>query len=175
MPDLLKNPLLVVPFRYAVIGLFLYGCLFLLLYFLNHNPLVTGRPWDFGIFLIPVMIFFAIKDFKTNYNAGELRFWQGMTCGFVTYFGMALGTALFIYLFLTIADPSLLDGYIQDRVQLLIDSKEQFIEQLGEPLYHQQVEKMKNTSVVVVALDDFWKKLAIGLFLTILIAAILRK
>jgi len=175
MRDTIRNPLLVVPLRYAIIGLFLYGSLFLILYFLDHNPLVTGRPWDFGFILMPVMILFSIKDFRTNYNQGELRFWQGMTCGFVTYFGMALGAALFIYLFLTIADPAVLDGYIQDRVQLLQGSREQFIERLGEPLYHQQVEKMKNTSALVVALDDFWKKLAIGLFLTILIAAILRK
>jgi hypothetical protein len=121
------------------------------------------------------MIFFSIKDFRTNYNGGELRFWQGMTCGFVTYFGMALAVALFIYLFLSLADPAILDGYIQDRVQMLQNSKAQFIEQLGEPLYYQQLEKMKTTSALVVAVDDFWKKLAIGLFLSILIAAILRK
>ncbi len=171
----IKNPLVAVPLRYAIIGFFLYGILFLLLYFLGHNPLVIGRPWDFGFFLIPVMIFFAIKDFKTNFNQGELRFWQGMTCGFLTYATIALGTAVFIYLFLTFADPAVLEGYIEDRIQLLQNSKEQFIEQLGEPLYHEQIAKMYQTSPLVVALDDFWKKLAIGLFLTILIAAILRK
>ena len=170
-----KNPLIAVPLRYAIIGFFLYGILFLILYWLDYNPLVIGRPWDFGFFLIPVMIFFSIKDFKSNYNQGELRFWQGMTCGFITYATIALSTALFIYLFLSIADPGILEGYIQDRIQLLENSKEQFIEQLGEPLYHEQVAKMADTSALVVAVDDFWKKLAIGLFLTILIAAILRK
>lgn len=171
----IKNPLIGVPLRYATIGFFLYGILFLVLYFLDYNPLVVGRPWDFGFFLIPVMIFFSIKDFKTNYNQGELRFWQGMTTGFITYATIALGTAIFIYLFLTLADPEILQGYIQDRVQLLENNKEQFIEQLGEPLYQEQLAKMHQTSAWVVALDDFWKKLAIGLFLTILIAAILRK
>ncbi len=170
-----NNPLISVPVRYAIIGLFLYGVLFLLLYFLDYNPLVVGRPWDIGLFLIPVMIFFSIKDFKTNYNGGELRFWQGMTCGFVTYTGVALGVALFLYIFLTIADPSVLDGYIQDRIQLLEQNRAQFVEQLGEDLYQQQLVKMGGTSALVVAIDDFWKKLAIGLFLTILIAAILRK
>ena len=171
----IRNPLVAVPLRYAIIGFFLYGTLFLLLYYLDYNPLVIGRPWDFGFFLIPVMIFFSIKDYKANYNQGELRFWQGMTCGFITYATIGLSTAVFIYLFLTFADPDVLVGYIQDRIQLLENSKQQFIDQLGESLYHEQVAKMRDTSGLVVALDDFWKKLAIGLFLTILIAAIMRK
>ena len=175
MNGILKNPLIGLPFRYAFIGVFLYGTLFLLLYFMDYNPLVVGRPWDFGFLLIPVLVFFSIKDFKTNYNAGELRFWQGMTCGFFTYFLLALGASLFIYLFLSFADQELLNGYIHDRLQLLYNSKEQFIEQLGEDLYHEQVDKMSNTTAFIVALDDFWKKLVIGLFLTILISAILRK
>ena len=116
-----------------------------------------------------------MKDFKTNFNAGELRFWQGMTAGFVTYFVLAIGVALFIYLFLVFADPTILDGYIQDRIALLTASKEQFINQLGEKLYFEQIDKMNQTSAFVVAIDDFWKKLLIGLFLTILIAAVLRK
>ena len=175
MRDFFGHPLIRIPIRYSIIGIFLYGTLFLLLYFLGNNPLTVGRPWDFGFILVPLMIFFAIKDFKTNYNAGELRFWQGMTAGFVTYFVLALGVAIFIYLFLVVADTTILDGYIEDRVALLVSSKEQFISQLGEDLYHEQITKMKQTTAIVVAVDDFWKKLLIGLFLTILIAAVLRK
>ncbi|GJM29982.1 MAG: hypothetical protein DHS20C17_26170 [Cyclobacteriaceae bacterium] len=175
MNGTLKHPLIGIPIRYALVGIFLYGALFLLLYYTGHNPLVAGRPWDFGFLLIPVMIFFSLKDFKTNYNQGELRFWQGMTCGFITYLVIAVGTALFIYLFLTFADPAVLDGYIDDRIQLIESSKAQFVDQLGEELYHEQLAKMSQTSAWVVALDDFWKKVAIGLFLTILIAAVMRK
>ncbi len=90
MAELLRHPLIRVPFRYAIIGIVLYGTLFLLLYFLGYNPLVIGRPWDFGFFLIPLMVFISIKDFKSNYNDGELRFWQGMSGGFITYFFLAV-------------------------------------------------------------------------------------
>jgi hypothetical protein len=121
------------------------------------------------------MVIFAMKDFKTNYNEGELRFWQGMSSGFVTYVVLALGIALFIFIFMTIADPNILEGYIQDRIQLLEASKEQFIKQLGADLYDEQITKMNQTTALVVAIDEFWKKLVIGLFLTILIAAVLRK
>jgi hypothetical protein len=175
MTHFFRHPLVRIPIRYAIIGTFFYGTLFLLLYFLGYNPLTTGRPWDFGFLLIPLMVFFSLKDFKTNFNYGELRFWQGMTAGFVTYFVLALGVACFIYLFLEVGDSNVLDGYIKDRMDLLVSSKEQFIAQLGEELYHEQLNKMSHTSALVVALDDFWKKLAIGLFLTILIAVVLRK
>ncbi len=175
MKPIFKNPLVGVPMRYAIVGVFLYGTLFLLLYFMDYNPLVAGRPWDFGFLLIPVMIFFSIKDFKSNHNHGELRFWQGMTCGFITYAGIALGAAFFIYLFLSFGDPDILAGYIADRVQLIEGGKQQIVDQLGEDIYHTQLEKMGQTSALVVAIDDFWKKLAIGLFLTILTAALMRK
>jgi len=175
MSGSVRHPLIRIPLRYALIGIFLYGTLFLLLYFMGNNPLVVGRPWDFGFLLIPLMVIFAMKDFKTNYNEGELRFWQGMSSGFVTYFVLALGVALFIFIFMTIADPSILEGYIQDRIQLLEASKEQFIKHLGADLYDEQITKMNHTTALVVALDEFWKKLVIGLFLTILIAAVLRK
>ena len=98
-----------------------------------------------------------------------------MSAGFVTYFGLAFGVGLFIYLFLTMADPEVLSGYIQDRIDLLTASKIQFVEQLGEKLYQEQITKMSETTAIIVAVDDFWKKLVIGLFLTILIAAVLRK
>jgi hypothetical protein len=175
MIGIVGHPLIRIPLRYALIGIFLYGTLFLLLYFMGNNPLVVGRPWDFGFLLIPLMVFFAMKDFKVNYNNGELRFWQGMSSGFVTYFILALGVALFIYIFMTLADPNILEGYIQDRIQLLESSKEQFIEQLGAELYDEQITKMNHTTAFIVAIDEFWKKLVIGLFLTILIAAVLRK
>ena len=84
MTEFMGHPLIRVPLRYAIIGIFLYGTLFLLLYFMDNNPLVVGRPWDFGFLLIPLMVFFAMKDFKVIYNEGELRFWQGMSIGFVT-------------------------------------------------------------------------------------------
>lgn len=175
MTGFMGHPLIRIPLRYALIGIFLYGTLFLLLYFMGKNPLVVGRPWDFGFLLIPLMVIFAMKDFKTNYNEGELRFWQGMSSGFVTYFVLALGVALFIFIFMTVADPDVLEGYIQDRIQLLESSKVQFIEQFGTELYDEQITKMNHTTAFIVAIDDFWKKLVIGLFLTILIAAVLRK
>jgi len=175
MTEFMEHPLIRVPLRYAIIGIFLYGTLFLLLYFMDNNPLVVGRPWDFGFLLIPLMVFFAMKDFKVNYNEGELRFWQGMSIGFVTYLVLAFGVALFIYIFMTFADSGILEGYIQDRILLLETSKEQFIKQLGEELYDEQIIKMNHTTAFIVALDEFWKKLVIGLFLTILIAAVLRK
>lgn len=98
-----------------------------------------------------------------------------MTSGFITYGLLAVGSALFIYLFLTLADPGVLQGYIDDRLNLLAEKHQQFVEALGEDLYNKQWAKMKETTAGIVALDDFWKKLSIGLFLTILIAVILRK
>jgi len=62
-----------------------------------------------------------------------------------------------------LADPSVLEGYIKDRIQLLESSKERFIEQLGAGLYEEQLVKMQEqTTAFIVAVDDFWKKMVIG-------------
>lgn len=168
------NPLIKIPARFGIAGVVISGLLFLVLYWVGKNPLVYSRPWDFGFLMIPVMVFFGMKDFK-NHNGGELRFWQGMTSGFVIYCIIAAGSAFFLWNFLTWGDPTVLDGYIADRLHLLDENKAQFEHTLGPELYKQQIQKMKETSAWVVAMDDFWKKLSIGLFLTILIAVILRK
>ncbi len=136
--------------------------------------MLYSRPLDFGFLLIPIMVFFAIKDFKENHNKGELRFWQGMTAGFVTYSTIAVGSAIFIWIFLSL-EEQVLQGYIADRLQLLMENRAEFESTLGEDLYKEQVRKMNATTPGVMAWDDFWKKLSIGLFLTILISVILRK
>ncbi len=169
------NPLVKIPARYGIAGVIIQGALFLVLYFIGENPLVGRTSWDFGFVMIPLMVFFGMKDFKVNHNRGELRFWQGMTSGFVIYGIIAVGSAFFIWNFLTWADPTVLDAYIADRIQMIIDKKEQIETVMGPEIYQDQLIKMENTKAWVVAVDDFWKKLSIGLFLTIIIAVLLRR
>ena len=173
--SLYQKPLVKIPLRYGIIGVAMGAVLFVVLYLFGENPLVFSTPWDFGFLLIPIMLFFGVKDFKVNHNSGELRFWQGMTAGFIIYTTIAVGSAIFLFIFLKWIDPSLIQGYIIDRLELLEGSKDRFFETLGEDLYHQQVAKTKQITASVLAWDDFWKKLSIGLFLTIIIAVILRK
>ncbi|MCZ6693088.1 MAG: hypothetical protein O6939_04205, partial [Bacteroidetes bacterium] len=57
-----NNPLLQVSVKFGLIGALLSIILFMVLYFIDLNPLINGKFSDF--ILIPIMVFFAIKEYR---------------------------------------------------------------------------------------------------------------
>lgn len=169
----MKNQLIAVPLRFgSIAGLLVIG-LFLTLYFLESNPLIEARIVD--LVLIPLFLFFGLKDFRDYRNEGILHYWQGMTVGVILYLLMALISAVWILIFLEIIDPQLLVDYIANRQELLMESKARVIDQMGEETFIRSQEELNSISAWDLALDDFLKKSIIGLMLTIMISIILRK
>ncbi|MGI9552594.1 MAG: DUF4199 domain-containing protein [Aurantibacter sp.] len=164
-----------VPLKYGLIGATLNGVLFLVLYWLGENPLTVAGPFDFSFIIVPLMIYFSLREFKSYHNQGELRFWQGLAAGFVCYFVLAITFAVLLYFFLEYLDASILEGYKQNRLELLRQNQAPMTDQFGAAAYNEQVSKTEQTSSYIKALDDFWKKLIIGLLLAIPISVILRK
>lgn len=172
----MKNQLFRVPVRYGIIGAGLHIGLFLILYFITTlNPLIVSKKLDSGFILLPIFIFFSIKEFKDFKNNKQLRFWQGMTVGFVTYTVIAFGAAVFTFIMLEFVDPALMQEYIQDRLQMMAESKESFVEQLGATVYDKTIVDIKAVTAYIIAIDELLKKMLIGMFFTIIISVILRK
>lgn len=169
----LKNKLVSVPLRYGVIGGGVVILLFLIFYFLNLDPLVNIKMID--VFILAVFIFFALKEFRDQHNNRQLHFWQGMTGGVINYLTIAVISAIFILVMTVIIDPEMTTKYIESRIELLNQNKQTLIETMDEKTYQDTVAGVKETSAFDLALDDFLKKSMIGLFLTIIIAVILRK
>lgn len=172
-PTSKQNALLTVPVKYALVGSLLSVALFFIMLFFDKNPLVTNRFFDF--LLLPIFIFFSIKEFKKYHNNGILHFWQGMTVGFLTYLGVAIIFALFIWGYLEWISPALLQDYIADRTALLLNSKQNIIEQFDEETYSKTLADIKMVTAGDLALDDFVKKLITGFFITSVIAIIMRR
>ncbi len=169
----LKNRLFAIPLRYGILGGGIVVVLFLIFYFLNLDPLVNIKMIDMVI--LAIFIFFALKEFRDRYNNRELHFWQGMTGGVVNYVTIALISSLFILVMTVIIDPELTTNYIEGRIRLLEENKETLIDTMDEDTFHEAVAGVEKTTAFDLALDDFLKKSVIGLFLTIIIAVILRK
>jgi hypothetical protein len=169
----LKNKLITVPIKYGIIGGGLVILLFMIFYFLGKNPLIEIKMVD--IFLLAVFIFFSLKEFRDRYNNRELHFWQGLSGGMITYFTIAIISALFILILLVIIDPGITTNYIESRVALINENKEQLVESINEQAYLDALAGVEKTTPLDLAFDDFLKKSIIGLFLTIIIAVILRK
>lgn len=169
----LKNKLISIPLKYGFFGSLIFILLFLIFYFLDLDPLVNIKVID--VLLLSIFIFFALKEFRDRYNDRHLHFWQGMTGGMVTYLSLAILSALFIFFMTVIIDPELTTNYIESRIELLIENRQTLVDQMDEATFEKTVAGVKETSGLDLALDDFLKKSIIGLFLTIIMAVILRK
>lgn len=169
----MKNQLIAVPVRFGTIAGGLTIILFLVLFLMDVNPLIESRIVD--LVLIPIFLYFGLKDFRDYRNGGILHYWQGMTVGVIIYLLMALISSIWILSFLELISPDLLVKYILDRTELLESSKLQIIEQMGEQTFLDSKAELQDITAFDLALDDFLKKSIIGLMLTIMISVILRK
>ena len=169
----IKSPLIRVGLLYGVLGGAVAMILVLGLHFMDRNPLIDIRIVD--VVILAVFLVFSMREFRDRYNYGALHYWQGISIGMITYFLTALISALFILVFIRFIDPDILQQYIDNRLTLLEQNKQQLIETINEQAYSKAVTGVKETTAFDLALDDLLKKSFIGLFLTIIIAVILRK
>ena len=169
----LNSPLYKVPLKFGAFGALIVLIMFFLLFLTGENPLTEMGMFDF--FVIPIFLFFAIKEFRDTYNGRLIEFWQGMTVGFVTYTSLALITTLVLFVFLQAVDSEIFDNYVISKVEEVTNAKEKTIEQLGEVAYSEALAKVKTTSRSDLILDYLLKKLIVGLMLTIMIAVIMRR
>ena len=169
----IQNKLAALPLRYGLMGGAISIALFLIFYFMDLNPLVNIKFID--LVILGIFIFFCLKEFRDRYNGGELHFWQGMTAGMMTYMLIALISAVFILIMTGAIDPQLVGDYISTRLDLIELNKQTLIDTIDEKAYSETVAGVKNTTAMDLALDDFLKKVFIGLFLSSIISIVLRK
>jgi hypothetical protein len=167
------NPLFKVPAKFGVFGAAMIIIMFFIFHFSGSNPLTEMGFVDF--FIIPIFLFFGIKEFKDSYNQKLLEYWEGMTAGFVVYITIAILTSLFIFLFINLSESDIVDNYIVNKLEILEDKKDGIIEEMGEETYLRSKEGITSISIFDITLDNFLKKTFIGLLLTIMIAVIMRR
>jgi len=156
---------------FGLLGGMFCGLAFLVLYLLKTEP--VGFTEIFGYVLVPVFVFFGIKNFKDNVNDGELLFSQGMIVGFFVYSILALISGMVIFIFLHI-DPVIFEDYREANLVLLEEKKEVIIEQINKESYESTHENILNMTKFDVAFNDFLRKVLPGLFFTIIISIALK-
>ena len=167
------NPLITTGLKYGLAGGGVAIVLFLALWGLKVNPLDALRLFDFV--MIPLFLFFALKELRDYRLGGKMLFWQGMTASFFCYTTLALISALFIFIFLTYADTALLVRHQQENLVVLTEDPQKWIGEVGQQAYDKALEEIRKLTVLDLALDDFLKKVLIGLFFTGIFTLILKK
>jgi len=171
---MLKKPLIYVPIKYGALATVLLGLLFIVLYSMGKHPLFVPLFMDIRLVMLPVFMFFAMKDFRDGHNNSELHFWQGLTVGFLTFTTIAVLMSAFVMIFAEVSGD-FLNQYIASRLELLEVNKEQAIEAFSNDFVQEQIDALPLTRPFDLAVDYFWKTIAIGIFLNIILAVVLRK
>ena len=166
------KPLFKVPLKFGLIGAAINIGMFFVLHWTGSNPLLEMRVFDF--FIIPVFIFFGIKEFRDTFNQGLIEFWQGMTVGFFIYGCIALLYSLFLWIALQFADPEMLDFYISESLNVIKENKDLLTEEMGVESYQSSYEEVSKTTALDLALDSLVKKAGIGFLLTSVLSTILK-
>ena len=173
--DKIRNPIFTVPFRYGTLAAVLSIILFLILYYAGRNPMLIPPFLDFRILLYPIILVFAIRDYKENRNEGMLHFWQGMSVGIQALVISSFFMAIFILIFGGLIEEDFVPEYIRLMTEQIGHLDEKVIESVGEEAIDRSLELLPTTHIFDLALDYFIKSLPYGLFLTIIISLILRK
>lgn len=167
------KPLFKVPIKFGLIGAAINIAMFFILHWTGSNPLLEMRVFDF--FIIPVFIFFGIKEFRDTFNQGAMEFWQGMTVGFFIYGCIALLYSAFLWVALLIVDAEMLQSYITESLNVIKENKDLLTEEMGADSYKSSYDEVSQTTAFDLVADSFVKKAGIGFLLTSLLSTVLKK
>jgi len=168
-----NKPLLKVPLVIGLItGLLAFGY-FLGLYALGFTPLGNIRTPDFGIHIITIC--YACWHYRKKYGQGWLHLWEGLTMGYVINMTAAFITGWLIYFFVTYINPQVFVDYTQEMVQLLMDGKDQLLENIGEEEFNKLINEVKANQPATLITDEISKKFFLGIIPILLISLFFRR
>ncbi|TAE46301.1 MAG: DUF4199 domain-containing protein [Cytophagales bacterium] len=160
MKNVLKNSLI-----FGLLGGILFISFLLLTYALTGKPLEADiKSLDFFVYLIALAG--SLSWFRFKVNANKMKFWTGMGVGLMTNF-----------VFLEKIAPQELNRYVKgelqnlDRIKKHPDFEKQFTKKQFESMY----QDMKKVTAYDMAWYEWRVKIVVGIFMSFIISAVLRK
>lgn len=159
------------PLKFSVFGLVFLVLMFFILHFMDRNPLMAGKMFDFLI--IPLFVFLTVKEFKDYHNGKQLRFWQGMSIGWIYLLGVGVLYFSFLSLISATAFGEYFDQYRTLNYEKVVANEEQIMENFGKEAYDQML-LAKNASDFKIIWIDIRNKLLVGLFIIPIVSLFMR-
>lgn len=160
-------------FKYGVAGGVLAIVAFLVFHYIGLPPgsLISMIG---TLIVVGMFTFLPMKDFKSNINNGEFRFYHGMTIAFISYLTIAAVYGILYWIFIELIEPDYLSNKILSIRESLIDQKEQMADDFGLEEYQRQLNGLDAISVSSEIISEFAKRLFFGLFLAPIFSIVLR-
>lgn len=150
---------------------------FLVFFYLGQQPWRNLISFLIDILIIGLFSFLTIKDFRSNYNNGELRFYHGMSLGFICYTTVAFVFAVFYFVFMQWIEPDFLNLYIETAKSDMLLRKDmilQGVEVDPDVYFSEQLGTIDEITKSSLIFDSFLKKLIFGIFLAPIFSIVLR-
>jgi hypothetical protein len=168
------KPLVKVPLKFGSIAGVL-GFLFMIgLYYMGRHPFLIHIIMDFRIILFAIFIFFTLKELRDFHQGGILYFWQGLIASFLFTTVYAILTFTAIITFATVV-PEFVTTYITQSIVLAKSISPEVIEQIGKDVYERNLSTLPSTNAIGLAQQHTWQSYFISLFISIILAVILRR
>jgi hypothetical protein len=142
---------------------------FLALYYKGINPL--GNASWVGAWIPVVFICIATKYYRDHFLAGEISYGHAMKIGLLTAMAASILFALFVYIFVTLIDSTIVTTFKNEKLFELEETKFMF----GDEFYDKMVDGIEKINISTIAFNDFFIKMIGGLLVTFVTAAVYRK
>jgi len=169
-----KQPLLAVPVKYGLLAS-AFGFAFLwILYAIGRHPFLVPVFFDFRIVLLSFALILALRELRERHFGGLLFFWQGMIGGALLTLVFAAVVSLLIWGYAS-AQPDFVHDYVRLFREQAATFPAEVVERIGKETMAQNLEAIEATQPADLALLYAWQTGLISLFVSIVIAVILRR
>ena len=146
---------------------------FLLIYFINSNPL--GGKSMFGFWIPILFIFLGTKFHRDTDLGGYMNYWRGVVVGlFIALFASALG-GLLVYLFGTLGDQGIIENFRAEQIAKIDESRQYVKSEFLNEMLDKAVEEINKSTIQKMAWGAFQNGIVYGAIISLIMAAILRK
>ena len=169
-----KSPLVSIGLRYGFIAGAIITLLMILFYYMGQHPLLVSPYLDFRIVLFGVFIYFSLKEFRDTHQDGILFFWQGMVGSYILIFVSMTLASVGLVVFAQI-DSEFVASFIKSRMEFLQSFPQEEIDKIGKEVFERNLSAIPSTNAMQLAQAYFGQGLVIGLFVSVILSAVLRK
>jgi hypothetical protein len=169
-----KSQLVSIAIRYGLIAGAIITLLMVIFYYMGQHPLLVSPYLDFRIVLFGVFLFFSLKEFREVHQNGILFFWQGMVGSYILIFVSMIIASIGIVLFCQF-NPEFITTFVNAQLENLKNIPQEEIDKFGKEEFEHSLAAISSIDAVQLAVTYFGHGIMIGLFISVILSAILRK
>jgi len=166
------NLLIKSPLRFSLIAIVFVVLMFVILIFLDKNPVVYSSNIIFIGPLLAIFLFFSVKIFR-DANPDGLRFWQGFSIGILYTLFFALFYSIVLWADGSLFENNHFDEYREMILEKIIAGKDMLVEQMGEEGFQEYLKSAESSNARIIGSLAF-NNILIGVLVTPLVSLFMR-